>query len=289
MKQFLKVFKTHAEYEAFVNSSEFIKPNTSYCIEDKKTYFHPLDVNDTYLTFVTKEDAKFTFKSLVGNTVYYSLNNGITWEILKSGESTTLVSADNRVLWKGNCDTVGGIGTFSSTGNFEVEGNVMSLLYDKNYNKVNTLEGKKNAFRELFLDNTKLLSAEKLNLPATILSESCYNSMFSGCTNLIKSPKLPSSELKEQCYYMMFRGCTSLKESPILIAKELVDRCYGYMFYGCKNLSKIKAYFNTTPSVLYTSDWVNGVSKTGVFTKGKDSSWDVQGKNAVPTGWTIEK
>lgn len=289
MKEFIKVFNTHAEYEAFLNSPEFVRPNTSYCVEDKKTYFHPLDVNDTYFTFVAKEDCIFTFYSVYGNTLQISLNNGATWQTLNNGEATPLVKTNGKVMWKGECNTSGGIGTFSSSGKFEVEGNIMSLLFDKNYTNRTSLEGKKNAFRNLFMDSIQLVNAEKLYLPATVLSESCYNSMFNGCKNLTKAPKLPATEMNEQCYYMMFRGCESIKESPVLPASKLTGRCYGYMFYGCKNLSKIKAYFKTKPSAQYTTDWVNGVSENGTFIKDKNASWDVNGKNGIPNGWTIEK
>jgi hypothetical protein len=46
-------------------------------------------------------------------------------------------------------------------------------------------------------------------LPATTLAESCYKSMFSGCTGLTTFI-LPATELARSCYSHMFEGCTGL-------------------------------------------------------------------------------
>lgn len=54
---------------------------------------------------------------------------------------------------------------------------------------------------------------EYSNPPTSILKNSCYQSMFKGCTNLITAPELPATTLASQCYSNMFKGCTSLKIS----------------------------------------------------------------------------
>ena len=43
------------------------------------------------------------------------------------------------------------------------------------------------------------------------LANSCYNSMFRGCTSLTTAPSLPATTLAASCYSYMFNGCTSIK------------------------------------------------------------------------------
>jgi hypothetical protein len=68
----------------------------------------------------------------------------------------------------------------------------------------------------------------------------------------------------------------------------LVTGCYDLIFNRCTNLSYIKAMFLTEPSSSYTHEWVNGVASTGTFVKNAEATWDVTGRNGVPSGWTVE-
>ena len=43
------------------------------------------------------------------------------------------------------------------------------------------------------------------------MANSCYYSMFNGCTSLTTAPSLPATTLAPRCYYSMFNGCTSIK------------------------------------------------------------------------------
>ena len=45
------------------------------------------------------------------------------------------------------------------------------------------------------------------------MANSCYSSMFQGCTALTQAPSLPATTLADSCYRGMFQGCTSLKLS----------------------------------------------------------------------------
>ena len=125
-------------------------------------------------------------------------------------------------------------------------------------------------------------------LSATILADGCYSSMFYACTGLTAAPELPATTLTDYCYSGMFNGCTSLTTAPELPATILVDLCYSSMFRGCTNLNYIKAMFITTPSVTYTSNWVNGVASTGTFVKSSVAAWNVTGVHGVPSGWTVQ-
>ena len=126
------------------------------------------------------------------------------------------------------------------------------------------------------------------SLPATVLAEYCYSAMFSGCTSLTTPPEFSATSLVKSCYSSMFNGCTSLTTAPILPATVLANYCYSQMFYGCSKLNYIKAMFTTITSSC-TSLWVSGVSSAGTFVKSKAASWDENGDDGVPLGWTIVK
>ena len=294
-------------------------PNVSLCKQENEIHYNPyIDYSSEYLTFVAKESGTFTFTPKNSNVISYSTDNGTTWT---EGNSITVNNGD-KVLWKGTMTPSAsyprGSGTFSSTGNFDVQGNAMSLLFGDDYKGKTDLTGKDSAFYQLFKNGTKVVNAENLSLPAETLASSCYEEMFYDCTSLTTAPELPATTLAhgcykymfvkctslettpqlpattlaDYCYWYMFQGCTSLTTAPVLPAITLVSGCYGYMFQDCTNLNYIKAMFTTTPNGsspnYYTSNWVSGVSATGTFIKNAAAQWDVSGVNGIPTGWTVE-
>ena len=114
----------------------------------------------------------------------------------------------------------------------------MSLLYGDKYNgKTSFPEGSEDTFNSLFKDNTHLINAENLILPASTLASSCYDSMFKGCTSLTTAPDLHATTLSGDCYRYMFQDCTSLTTAPELPATTLKDYCYDSMFKGCTTLT----------------------------------------------------
>ena len=221
-------------------------------------------------------------------------------------------------MWKGeltpNSSIPLGIGKFSSTSNFNTEGNVMSLLYGDNFIGQTDLTSKNYTFAALFTNCSKLINAKNLSLPATTLASNCYQNMFQGCTALTTAPQLPATTLAENCYNgmfsgfsglttapeltattlanncysYMFQGCTALTTAPELLATTLANQCYTLMFLNCSNLNYIKAMFTTTPSTTYTNGWVNGVASNGTFVKNSAATWNVTGVNGIPTNWTVE-
>ena len=152
--------------------------------------------------------------------------------------------------------------------NHKVGGNINSLLDYNNYNVTITPY----CFFMLFYENEYLTDANELIFPKTSLAESCYDSMFSGCTSLTTAPKLPATTLAnncyssmfsrcskltvapelsattlaKNCYLSMFSGCTSLTVSPVLPATTLKNYCYYYMFNGCTSLTTAPALPATT-------------------------------------------
>ena len=318
MGKYIKLFSTHAEYQAFIQTDDFILPNVSYC-EDQTdvVHYNPWTWAEEYLTFVALEDGTFQLST---NAVSYSLDDGETWTELAAATASPTVTAGNKIMWKGELtpSSSNGIGTFTATGNFDVQGNVMSLLYGDNYKGQTDLTGKTYAFYRLFSGNKKIINAENLSLPATTLAQrcyygmfegclslvtapelpattladSCYGGMFGSCTNLTTAPSLPATTLAQSCYGSMFSICTSLTTAPELPATTLVGYCYSNMFKGCSSLNYIKAMFTTTPSGsspnYYTQSWVSRVAASGTFVKNSAAQWNVTGINGIPTNWTVQ-
>lgn len=125
-------------------------------------------------------------------------------------------------------------------------------------------------------------------LPATKAEGYCYRGMFSGCTSLINTSKLPATKLSMYCYTEMFRGCTSLEIAPELPATNLVQACYDRMFEGCTKLRYVKALVMHAPSTNYSTEWLEGVSNTGIFVKNPAATWNSINEHSVPEGWVIE-
>jgi hypothetical protein len=224
-------------------SLETYKSATFWSIyADRITCIQPSH-DDEYLTFIAEGNGTFKFS---GNSIDYSLDSGSTWVTLPSNTNTPAIQSGQTIMWKGELlSAFSNIGTFSSSSNFSVEGNIMSLLYGENFSGQTSLSGKNYIFVDLFQGCTTLTSAENLVLPATTLAQSCYSQMFRNCTSLTTPPKeLPATTLANRCYASMFEGCTSLTTAPsTLPATTLVDECYYQMFKNCYNLT-------TAPSIL---------------------------------------
>lgn len=214
----------------------------------------------------------------VAKTISYSTDNGQTWtEITSSTGGTSFnVSVGDKVLFKGeNNAYASGTARYStfngSTATFNVEGNIMSLIYGDDFAGHTTLS-EPNCFPTFFkatnvVDASRLiLSGMNQNcyqgmfnacysltsapaLPATTLASGCYSSMFNACTSLTTAPELPATTLAEGCYSQMFRGCTSLTEAPELPATTLAQYCYRQMFYNCSGLTKAPVLPATTLAI----------------------------------------
>lgn len=280
MNKYLTIFGSHSQYV-----EPEVKPNVSYCMQEDEVHYSPHTWADEYLTFVAKEDGTFQLST---NAVSYSLDNGETWTELAAATASPTVTAGNKIMWKGELtpSSDNGIGTFSATGNFDVQGNAMSLLYGNNYKGQTDLTGKYYVFRYLFSGNTNIISTENLILPATTLEYRCYENMFRGCTNLTVAPELPAMTLTYRCYAEMFYECTSLTTAPELPATALANECYYKMFSFCESLNYIKC-LALDDNETNVEDWVRDVASSGTFVKNVDAIWE-RGWSGIPTGWTIE-
>ena len=269
-------------------------------------------------TIVWKASDKYFRK-----TIDYKLNNG-AWASITSytGSSapTITVKVGDKIQFRGNNEQYASssskYNTFGgSTAEFEVEGNIMSLINSTDFGTLTALSSDY-TFNYLFNECTGLTSAENLVLPATTLTENCYRCMFQNCSSLTTAPKelpatklatycysnmfqycsslttapkeLPATTLADDCYNNMFRNCKLLTTAPVLPASTLVSWCYNYMFYGCSSLNYIKCLATNISAYNCTNNWVESVASTGTFVKASSMTSWTTGKKGIPKGWTVQ-
>ena len=252
----LKRFSTETQYDLSKDDFEYATVSWVEDVDDVRYMTLRDKYTREYLTFEALEDGTFTLSipanvnSTYMTSVSYSTDNGKTWTTTNVDSTaqtitTSTINAGNKVLWKGvgkqmaKSSSSNNYSYFSSTGNFNASGNIMSLLYgDEFANQVVFPSGSTYNFAELFLNANKLISASNMVLPATTLASSCYRDIFYGCKSLTTAPSiLPATTLVGNCYRSMFSGCTSLTTAPELPATTLASGCYQYMFQGCTSLT----------------------------------------------------
>lgn len=275
------------------------------------------DYSQDPLTFEVLEAGQFKFKysSSHSQLIMYSLDNGTHWTQMSDDTWTATIPAGSKMIF--DCyeppTNTNGIGTFSSTGNFNVSGNIGSLLegymgftgelftftsyqfiylfkdcthlISAEHLWLPTLSLREGCYREMFSGCTSLTNAPSI-LPATTLASDCYLSMFEGCTSLITASELPATSLGNSCYYQMFAYCTSLISAPVLPAPRLAAQCYYQMFRGCTSLNSVTC-LATDISKGNPYNWLYNVSSTGTFTKAASMNDWTTGASGIPTGWNI--
>ena len=140
-------------------------------------------------------------------------------------------------------------------------------------------------FNSMFRGCTYLSTVPQGYLPATTLANYCYQNMFH-TTALVSAPALPATTLKEGCYQSMFNGALFV-ESPVLEAQTLVKQCYQEMFRNCKSLSKITCLATDMSASNCLKQWVESVASSGTFFKAASATWPAAGVSSIPSGWTV--
>lgn len=313
---YIRTYSNNAACEADATKKY---PHVSY-IEDTDTLVYedenPNPWPEMYLTIEAIESGtlSYTTPGTSYNKASYSLDNGETWTELNKNTASPTLNAGEKMLLKGNMIIgSGGMGTFTFTGRHNVMGNPLSLYYGDDFSEQTDLTGKNRILSYLFNGSTGLVSAEHLALPTTTLPDSCYSSMFSGCTSLTTAPELPATTLAESvyrdmfngctsltaapalpatnifpyCYYSMFKGCTSLTTTPELSASSLTSYCYQGMFSGCTSLNYIKMLATDISPYRCLRDWVSGVASSGTFVKNASMTTLPSGADGIPANWTV--
>ena len=280
MERYINSFATENDIQIALENGELLKPYVAYIEDVDRIDWNSKEIVDyttEYLTFNILSAGTINWTASdtgLTKTIDYKLNDG-EWTSITSntGETapTITVNSGDKIQFRGNNAQYATYlylklkyNSFSgSTASFEVEGNIMSLIYGDDF-KNNLTISSTYTFASLFRQCVNLVSAKNLVLPATtlasncyngmfwncaslttapsvlpatILTERCYNEMFYNCTSLTTAPQLPATTLANYCYYNMFLYCKSLTSAPVLPATTLVDSCYYQMFYGCTSLT----------------------------------------------------
>lgn len=250
------------------------------------------DYSMDYLTLKVISGGTINWNSIGSGSakaIQYSVNGGQWESITASTTSSINVSDGDMVRFKGTNtsyarDNANYSGFEGGTATFDVEGNIMSLVYGENFVGQTALTGTYN-FCSLFkLSN--VISAENLVLPSTIMTDCCYRAMFANSPSLTVAPALPANTLAYGCYRFMFQQC-SIATAPDLLAPVLVGECYYGMFSECTNLNHIKCMAKSAASNSTTS-WVMQVASQGTFIKDADAYW-VVGVDGIPKNWVVSE
>jgi len=264
IQDYYKLFENTDDIKKVILNGNIVWPTAKPKIIDYTEPFYSENTTDQ------TESVTFTRSGTTSPTfdVYYSLDEGNTWNFCGSTvESFTYRNTPHTKVWF-CAETTQWTNQY---GNMQISikdckkvgGNIMSLLYGRNFTGQESSfpSGSSYNFLSLFYNNTNLVDASELLLPATTLASYCYYAMFNGCTSLSQAPALPATTLTRSCYYRMFKNCTSLNEVT----------CYA--------TSGINENYSTI-------EWLDGVSSTGTFYKAAGVIWP-SGVNGIPSGWTV--
>lgn len=290
------------------------------------------DYSLDYFTIESLEDNNGIGISRSGNSpgdknMSYSLDNGVTWVdiTLSNNTSISTINTGDKILFKGVNSCLSSswdrYWRFSSSKNFKVYGNVMSLLFGNNFTSNSEFtSGTTHNLCGLFYGTTTLIDTSNLILPATTCTTGCYNGMFRGCTNLTTAPQLPGLYSATDCYSSMFEGCINLEvapeinltdmasacckrmfcmnrnskittprmtKGPILRVATPATNCYEEMFKGNGNINEVTCLI-TTSNISCTNNWLtNAGNGSGIFRKAASKTDWATSTSGVPTGWTI--
>ena len=245
----------------------------------------------TPLTFVASEDGiiTVTFNGgiILANDIHYIINRGAEQTIAKNTQGTyniTVKKGDIVQLYSINTSlgvsavaaarsVTRGVDNDAKYINIrpsmktEIYGNVMSLLKGKdNLESATTIEAN-NAFYGLFAGAEKLVNNTErlLVLPATTLTEGCYQDMFNGCKGIEKAPELPAPKLEKGCYQEMF--------------------------YDCAKLNHVKCLATDIKAENSTKDWLGKAGTEATSKPVLESVVDMKAgsDDGVPEAWTAKK
>ena len=198
-------------------------------------------------------------------TIEYKKNDG-EWTQITSSNAGTLIPVEvgDIVQLRGdNAQYAPQDGRCScwcgTTANYKMYGNIMSLIDSTGFTTLSSFT-QANVFMNFF-NSGGCIDAENLILPATALTDYCYQGMLAQSNNLEIGPLLP--------------------------VETLVQGCYAYLFYHSYQINNIRCLATNISASRCLDNWTNGVASVGTFYKNPNmSSWG-RGSSAVPNNWTL--
>lgn len=237
----------------------------------------PPDYSKMYLTFTALTAGRINVYSDPAEHLRIRCNGG-SWGRLPLSDGTynfITVATGDTVEFKGDGSfEAGASGTFcpgDSSATYNISGNIMSLQEPDNFAETTTLNV---SFTRLFYNNTSIVDATNLVLPATVLNvTNAYSYMFRDCTNLTSGPTIgainwTNSESASACMYML-RGCSKLQYIKIL--------CSG-------RPDLIPPSYSTNTFLM----WMADVASAGTFVKTAGADWN-SGEGGIPYNWVVEE
>ena len=239
---------SNIEYNGTKDDFAKIKLDSNWLNESSIKYVHcedeSINLDCNYLTFTALEDGcSIGFynnpDASINPTIEYSFDK-INWYKLSNNVS---IKNNSNMYCRGlNPNGIspgydeGHHSYFTSTGQFNVSGDIMTLIDYKHSVKemIGTMMYMFGRYGDDYVD---IVDASNLILSAKILTSDCYANMFDSCSSMVYSPQIEAEILAPYCYYKMFWGCTSLTTVPELPATKLEKECYAYMFSNCTSLT----------------------------------------------------
>ena len=253
MAEYIRYYLSAATYSDD-RLNNYFEPWVSYTEEDDMLAYNKTEKEkkgEVPLTFEITSPGNIrwsAYSTAYTTTIEYKKNDGewtsITSATGNSAPSISVVAGDT-VQFRGDNATYcsGTTGTVyyncfcGTTAQFNVKGNIMSLIDSTDFVDLEDISASASTFRCLFREITNLRNASGLVMPATVLSERCYQMMFYRCPYLAEGPELPATSLTNYCYDEMFQSCYTLTQTPRLPAIGLAEGCYSGMFWGCSGLT----------------------------------------------------
>lgn len=315
------------KFEATTAGTSYYYDKSDATLAAGKFYQSPLSLKDMLHTPLTLEAIEAgTIKVTFGDGLNLAkpityTKNGVEYPGGTTNFSITVAAGDIVTFHSTNA-ALGKLVSYSykhlsikPTNRCYVYGNIMSLIDDAGDFATDKIIGDKFALYALFSGANKLENdpAKDILLPATTLTDYCYNYLFGGCSALTKAPALPATVLKLRCYEQMFwectslteasvmsattvapyccqnmfHGCTNLVKAPDLLATTLAEKCYNGIFKNCSSLNYVKCLATNIDGTEYMHGWIDGVAATGTLVVASGTTWAVPGTNGIPSGWTV--
>lgn len=173
---------------------------------------------------------------------------------------------------------------------YEVYGNPLSLFYYNDFSGQTVVPT--NIYGNLsgLFKAQPVVSAKNLCLPSDFNGRDKYcRQMFLNCEFLIDPPEvLPATVVTSKCYESMFSLCPSLTKTPKLLATSYGEESCSTMFKDCTLLSEVVCMANDVADYYVFYHWLEGVAANGTFKRNPDHIYNwPSGSSGIPTGWTV--
>ena len=208
-----------------------------------------------YIENISNESGNFNFGSYVNSSsiTEYS-TDGVNWTSYNFNVRPYISVSPNQKLylrgtnWVNDGGATNGGTRIHFDKNYNVGGNIMSLVNYNTMNDVTITPADNNGFGSLFYGETNLISAANINFGnVSSIGKSTFYNCFRGCSNLISLPDFSViSTIGQSSFEQCFLNCVSLQTPPDFsnvtsIGTSGLSTCFKNCtsMTQCVNLNKI--------------------------------------------------